>query len=162
MLKGLTWFNPGTSVASKSGFGGNFARGLNTGCRPSGDMHPSCPLASGFGVLLVSHSELCAGQPFLLCGLGGFAHLLSRVGMTLKFGADQNDCWEPVFGALHPKEAQLLKGHINEPRITKALVDGQCFHGVLCAGISCSGHSTMGDQLGMQDPRSLFLSLFCS
>ena len=91
----------------------------------------------------------------LCCGLGGFTHMLDRVGLQLVCGVDQNQRWEPLFTTLHPG-AKFLHGDINEPRIIRDLTEAGCFHGIMCAGISCNAHSTMGDQMGMADPRSRF------
>lgn len=141
------------------------------GCLPEGDLIGAVDLqvTSEHPVHLqvVSTSYLyaiptCAREHLfevvdLCCGLGGFTHLLSRVGMHLRFGVDQNERWEHLFKLLHPQDAKFLKGDINELGVLRELVSAGCFHGVLCAGISCNGHSAMGDQLGMQDPRSMSL-----
>ena len=92
----------------------------------------------------------------LCCGLGGFTHMLDRVGMTLTCGIDQNARWRELFMGLHPG-AKFFEGDINGPDTIRFLAEHGCFHGVMCAGISCNAHSTMGDQLGMADPRSLSL-----
>ena len=92
----------------------------------------------------------------LCCGIGAFTHLLDRLGLSLVCGVDQNPRWEALFQSLHPG-AKFVHGDINEAKTIRALVDLGCFHGIMCAGISCNAHSTMGDRRGMADPRSLSL-----
>ena len=89
----------------------------------------------------------------LCAGLGGFSVTVPLVGFSVAAGVDHNDRWRSLFESLH-EGAQFIVGDLADTSVLRQLLGLECFHGVVCSGVSCQPHSVLGDRKGMSDPRA--------